>query len=96
MGGWRSKQIRAIRVVEEDKVESALLRNGLRDEEVFLAQLHRRSRLLNQVPSSLSLTPEQSQPSILPSKFHLILRQASCLFPFLPSLQWQPIGGCIS
>ncbi len=48
-----AKQIRAIRVVEEDKRESALLRNGLGDEEVFLAQLHRRSRLLNQVPSLL-------------------------------------------
>ncbi len=56
-----AKQIRAIRVVEEDKLESALLNNGLRDEEVFLAQLHRRSRLLNQVRDSSVQDPSSQK-----------------------------------
>ncbi len=48
-------------------MESALLLHGLSDsdEEVFLAQLHRRSRLLNQVPVSrfFLFSKEPSRPT---------------------------------
>jgi hypothetical protein len=57
-------QVQAIRVVEEDRRESVLLPDGLRDEEVFLAQLHRRSRLLNEASSLLVLS--SLPPSLLP------------------------------
>jgi hypothetical protein len=74
-------QIQAVRVAEEDHKESGLLPDGLRDEEVFLAQLHRRSRLLNQAPQ-FSLSPP-SLPPLLP---RLLRCSLPTLSPFLQTL----------